>query len=302
MGIDIESARFLLASRRSGVSFQRCATLGRQNYYLGEREAAGLLREYGVEPGARSEFLSRARTRFAEPFWELLGARELTTIDASDFEGASRVHDMNQPIPPDLKERFDAVCDLGTLEHVFDFPTAIRNCLAMVTTGGHFLACTPCNNYFGHGFYQFSPELFFRIFSAKNGFQVERMVAVEYGPRRRWFEVADPLALRTRVTLVNMFPVLLFVRARKTASVPVLVEPPQQSDYAAQWHDRPGGRGAAAAGSTPAAANDARRVGRTLLELAPRLVRAVETLLRTPFSQSCSFRNRLSFTRVKNKR
>jgi hypothetical protein len=31
-------------------------------------------------------------------------------------------------------------------------------------------AVTPANNQMGHGFYQFSPELFFRVFSQENGY------------------------------------------------------------------------------------------------------------------------------------
>ena len=44
----------------------------------------------------------------------------------------------------------------------------------MATVQDHFVRITPANNFFGHGFYQFTPELFFRIFSAANGFEVER--------------------------------------------------------------------------------------------------------------------------------
>jgi len=35
---------------------------------------------------------------------------------------------------------------------------------------------TPASNLCGHGFYQFSPELFYRALNATNGFEVERMI------------------------------------------------------------------------------------------------------------------------------
>jgi 2-polyprenyl-3-methyl-5-hydroxy-6-metoxy-1,4-benzoquinol methylase len=57
------------------------------------------------------------------------------------------------------------VFDGGTLEHIFDYPTAIKNCMKMVKPGGHLLLTTPANNWFGHGFYQFSPELFYSFVS-----------------------------------------------------------------------------------------------------------------------------------------
>ena len=55
------------------------------------------------------------------------------------------------------------VIDGGLLEHVFDFPTAIRNCMRMVRQGGHLILNLPVNNFPGHGFYRFSPELVFRV-------------------------------------------------------------------------------------------------------------------------------------------
>ena len=78
-------------------------------------------------------------------------------MDASDYEGCSIVHDLNNPLPEHLVGRYSLVLDSGTLEHVFDFPTALRNSLAAVRTGGHFVTIAPGNNQFGHGFYQFGP-------------------------------------------------------------------------------------------------------------------------------------------------
>jgi SAM-dependent methyltransferase len=270
--------------------------LGRQNYFPCRKETISLLRDFGVDPAQHERLLSENALGFSEPFWEMLGTRELVTIDASDFEGATRVHDMNRPIPDDLKQRFDAVCDIGTLEHVFDFPTAIRNCLEMVKPGGHFLAHTPANNNFGHGFYQFSPDLFFRILSPTNGFQLEELLAVEYGPRWLWFRVADPAAIKKRVNLVNIFPVFLLVRAKRVSSEPVLSQAPQQSDYSAQW-------GSGIVSSVPGAqAATTHALKRVLLEKTPRLARFLEAVFTlTSLKKALSFRNREAFERVRKK-
>ncbi|MDR1149764.1 MAG: class I SAM-dependent methyltransferase, partial [Spirochaetaceae bacterium] len=81
------------------------------------------------------------------------GAVTVDSIDYSDYEGASIVHDMNLPVPGHLKEKYDCVWDGGALEHVFNYPTAIKNCMDMVKIGGHLILETPCNNQCGHGFY-----------------------------------------------------------------------------------------------------------------------------------------------------
>lgn len=127
------------------------------------------------------------------------------------------------------------VLDSGSLEHVFNFPTAIRNCMEMVSVGGHYLACTPANSCAGHGFYQFSPELFFSAFSRENGFEVVKVIAYEERPNARWYDVMSPVEAGTRVTMNNGFPVYLFVIARKIAAAPVFVTMPQQSDLITAW-------------------------------------------------------------------
>lgn len=233
MGLDSELVRLLLEAKRAGVSYRRCLTLGRQHYFVGNTETRTLFREFGIDARRFPKVFSEERPRYSEPFWEALGAERLESLDASGFEGATVVHDLNQPAPANLVEAFDAMCDAGTLEHVFQFTTAIRNCMEMVAVGGHLLLFTTANNYFGHGFYQFSPELFYRVLSPANGFQVERMVAVEYGPFRKHYEVADPEAIRRRVNLINSFPVLLFVQARRKERTPIFAQTPQQSDYVA---------------------------------------------------------------------
>lgn len=296
MGIDTETARFLLARRREGARFERCVTLGRQHCFLGNNETQGLLRDFGLQPKDFPNLFSETYPRYAEPFWEMLGAKDLTTIDASDFEGATRVHDMNQPVPAAWHQAHDVVCDIGTLEHVFNFPVAIRNCLEMVKLGGHFFAQTPANNYFGHGFYQFSPELFFRVLSPGNGFQIQQCVAVEYGVRRRWFAVSDPEAIRARVTLINAAPVVLFVWAKRVEIVPLFRGTPQQSDYASAWAE------SATPGSTATKSKPTpqklQRLQRALIERAPRLARMLDRLRSSRFSRNHAFTNRRSYSRL----
>ena len=235
MAIDFNFARFLISCRHCGVSFRDTITLGRLNSYIGIKETRRLIEWGNLDESRCRKILNYDESRHAEPFFEVLGARTVDSMDASGFEGATVVHDLNLPITEALKGRFDVVCDAGTIEHVMNFPTAIRNCMEMVRVGGHLILGTPANNFFGHGFYQFSPELWFRLFSPAQGFRVIRIVAVEYGPRSRWFEVTDPEMVRERVELTNRYPVLLMVLAEKTAEVALFQTYPQQSDYVPRW-------------------------------------------------------------------
>ena len=255
MGVTASTAEFLIEARVSGVSFGRTATIGRQGLAVGPTRLWRMLGRYGCRPAAmdRRTFYGRFRDEpWVDPLLETLGADSVTSIDASDYEGANMVHDLNRPIPDELEARFDVVVDAGSLEHIFNVPVALESYMRMVKPDGRVILVTPANNYFGHGFYQFSPELFFRCFSTENGFVVERMLAREHdselsrpiggiafpfessGPR---YEVADPAAVGCRVELQNRRPVTLFVQARRERESAPFVHPPQQSDYVATWEE-----------------------------------------------------------------
>jgi SAM-dependent methyltransferase len=236
LGIDIQQAKFLYASGGHGVSFCELATLGRQclmaskeqlrGWLAGARDASG--------PGGIQAVIENSG-HFAEPFWQFLGAGHVTSFDASDYEGATVVHDFNEPIPESYHSRFDTVVDSGSLEHIFNFPTAIRNLMQMVKPGGHLLIMTPANNFCGHGFYQFSPEVFYGMLGAANGYAVRRMLLAECFPDAYWWEVPDPAVIGRRVSFENRYWTHLFVIAQRVKEVEVLAHP-QQTDYALAWN------------------------------------------------------------------
>lgn len=244
MGLDANAIRFLLYAKTQGVNFTKTAMIGRQKLHLDARLLRKNLIDFGYS--IRNDEIKRLlneRDGYAEPFLQVLGATEICSFDASDYEDATNIHDFNLPIDESLKNRFTVVLDAGSLEHIFNFPMAIKNCMEMVELGGHFLGITPANNFFGHGFYQFSPELFFRIFSAVNGFRLVRIILFEESLRAQWFEVIDPGAIEQRVTLVNTRPTYLAIIANKVESVPILIANPQQGYYIALWksHDNTAG-------------------------------------------------------------
>ncbi len=235
MGLDSNGTKFLLyAHSRQGVSFENMAMIGRQTLNLTAEQLQNNLQKFSIKESNADDIL-KAADGYSEPFIKVLDADEITSFDASDYENATEVHDFNQPIPERFKNKFSAVLDGGTLEHIFNFPTAIKNCMQMVKVGGHFLAITPTNNFLGHGFYQFSPELFFRIFNEQNGFKMRQTILFEDYPNSDWYEVTDPDAIKHRVLLTNSTPSYLLIIAEKIADVPIFEHTPQQSDYFAMW-------------------------------------------------------------------
>ena len=110
--------------------------------------------------------------------------------------------------------------------------------------GGHFLAMTPANNYFGHGFYQLSPELYFRVLAADNGYRVRCVLMRGFNSGARWYRVADPAVVGHRTLALSAWPVTLYVLATRVTERDVLASFPQQSDYITNWAAPRTGRGA----------------------------------------------------------
>jgi hypothetical protein len=294
MGIDIETARFLARHRRRGMKMGKVLTIGRQNLLTGRNELAGLCREYNIDSGSVAALWEGGVHKpYADDFLRALGADSVEAMDASDYEQAGLVHDLNKPVPQEWKEQFDLLVEGGSLEHVFNFPVAMGNCLELVKVGGSIVWVTPANNFLGHGFYQFSPELAYRVFSEANGYRVDEMVAVEYGLRSRWFSVRDPAEAGDRVKLVNGRPVLLMTRATRLAAVNPFTETPQQSDYSSIWE-----RHAAGVARKPGAQQVLRKIKDVLIERVPRVARVLQSFQGSHWNKSMSFRNPKSFAKV----
>jgi hypothetical protein len=235
MGLDINAAELLIAARKKGVRFDRSVMLGRSSLHAFPQAVATVLEQNGLP--AEKFKQAGPECAYAEPLFEALGATRVDTIDNSDYEGAKFVHDMNQPIPAEWREQFDVVYDGGTLEHIFNFPIALRNSMEMLRPGGRLFIHNCANNMCGHGFYQFSPELFYRALSPENGFEVERMIIHRIGPYGGWHEVSDPNIIRERVELITFTPVLILVQAKRVAVKEVFARMPLQSDYVVKWQE-----------------------------------------------------------------
>jgi SAM-dependent methyltransferase len=247
MALTYHDVRPLLRARHASPPsrpLRDVVTIGRQVLALHGRDLRALADEFG--PGVLGSWAAEPYGAYADAFLrEAVGVEQLDVLDASDYEGATILHDLNRPLPAELAQRFDAVIDGGTLEHIFDVPAALRAYMGMLRVGGRLFLSTPANNLCGHGFYQLSPELMHRVFVGERGFRADHVALVEavypgieLRPARRAVAVVDPDAVAERVTLTGRRPVMLLVQAEKLEHRDdPFAEPPQQSDYAARWRE-----------------------------------------------------------------
>ena len=235
MAITNSFAQFLLHLKKNKVSFENTLTLGRLRLYA----TVPGLNKIAKDMGLNLKFDSAHGNDYTEEFFKILGANKTDSLDYSDYESATILADLNEPLPSTMHKGYTAVLDSGTLEHVFNFPVAIASCMKAIKVGGVYIGITPANNMMGHGFYQFSPELYFRVFNQDNGFEVTEMligVMDDAGTEiEKWYEVKDPAEVKARVTLRNFKETYLFIAAKKIQEVELFKTNPFQNDYANAW-------------------------------------------------------------------
>jgi len=231
MGICINEAKLILGIKKYNHELGKVATLGRQYLFLKDNEIRTTLSSAGISSDVTESFL-KTDHKYCERYLELLGATQVHSFDASNYENATIIHDMNFPIGEDSKSQYDTFIESGTFEHIFNFPVAVKNCMQLVRPKGYYVSVNPANNFFGHGFYQFSPEIYFRIFSEENGFQIKKVILYWDNGKGDFYELKDPKSIANRITLVNTKPLFLSVIAQRISDVePFSKKFPNQSDY-----------------------------------------------------------------------
>jgi hypothetical protein len=263
MALEKFAAEMVMGLASRGEKIGEVAMLGRQHLDLSDARWAS---EVETRLGYRmSDIITERDDQFAEPFFQSVGATSVDAIDFSPYQGANFIHDMNDPLPDSLKGRFQLLHDGGTMEHVFHVPNYLANCMKLLKVGGFYVGVVPTDLWMGHGFYQFSPELMFRVFSEPNGFRLRAHGLGVWGKKNRVFAMPDDKLWRGRMEPQFGNQTLLLIVAQKVADVEPFGQGwPQQSDYASRWaaHDA----FAEAVKSTPTRKSWKKRLGSLLPE------------------------------------
>ena len=230
MGLEYNSTKLLLYSKKRGVDLEKTITIGRQSIHLSRKQLNTILKFFNYE-NLDVDLLLTKSNGYIDYFLKTLGAEITDSLDISEYENPSIIHDMNLPISEEIKGKYTTVIDGGSLEHIFNIPIAIKNCMELLQEGGHYIGIIPANNFFGHGFYQFSPEFFYAVFSKENGFKIVNIIFYNNKPASKWYAVANPFEVKSRIILRNNQESYLFVLAKKISTENIFKHHPQQSDY-----------------------------------------------------------------------
>jgi len=115
------------------------------------------------------EFENFGHTIHQDIAFYMLGFDEIHSLDYYTDEGATFQADLNNPVDTARWGQYDLVLDGGTMEHCFNVKEVLFNSIRLVKEGGYMIHNNPVSGWVNHGFFQFSPTLYFDFY-AINGF------------------------------------------------------------------------------------------------------------------------------------
>lgn len=172
-------------SREVGFEDSEILTLGRQSGILTIRQMVHLNQKFGLEgsfkPKEVSGFDAYKNHPTDKQIFQSLGFKSLESLDSHPYEGATIIHDLNEPITvPSGLGQYDVIFDGGTSEHIFDQLKVLENLNKLCRVGGVIIHWTPANNCLDHGYFQPSPS-FYREYYEANDFEIIQSYLVELG-------------------------------------------------------------------------------------------------------------------------
>ena len=163
---------------------------------------------------------------------DIFKASLIDVYDISEFEGANKICDFGKPVPE--SEIYDTFVDFGSSEHIFEISQSFKNIIKLTKIGGMIIHNLPTANGCGNGFYQISPELFFSLYSEKNGFRDTEIFMIDISKKKPSYVVklkkpstSDRNEIRTKNEMCVWVKTIKFKNAKITNVY--------QSDYTSKW-------------------------------------------------------------------
>lgn len=197
MAIDVSTLRMLLRTKQRYNFGGDLLTLGVADVHGTYDDMEAVLREQKVPftpiaPADRQASLTKRQSEFSLLFGysdfmhqndllKMLGFNRTESMDVFDNEKPTYIHDLNDPVPAALHDKFDTIMDFGTLDHVYDMRTAIANIVDMLKVGGTVIIYDAMIGWHNQSYYNFQPPFFFDTFRAYGFTDME--LFVHYYPK-----------------------------------------------------------------------------------------------------------------------
>jgi hypothetical protein len=228
MGIGINELNFLIYIKNK-KQLGNVLTIGRQEIHLEKsRVVSALTKMERGNPYIHNQYCE-------DMLRDNFGAISVESIDNSNYENATHVFDLNKIIDNKILKEYDTIIDFGCTEHIYNISNALENITNLCKIEGQILHIVPANNMCGHGFWQFSPELFLSLYSIKNGYKNTEIYLNNDSDFKIWYKVKEPekgerINIKS-TTKSNLYIIVKTIKSVKTINDKNI----QQSDYVELW-------------------------------------------------------------------
>ena len=217
MGIDHTALETILISLTHTKNKNRALTLARQQIHF---------QPHNVD----AKYLD-----YCEDMFKSFGFTIVDSMDYSPYENATIIHNLNLPYSVN-NIKYDFIYDGGTIEHIFNIPQVLENIIDLLDIDGIFCSVTVNNNLSGHGFYQFSPELFLSSFKPKYGMEIICIYLAQVGTSMdKWIKINHHDKNNNRITAKfhDDQEVYIITIAKKISNerLSLISHPPNQYSY-----------------------------------------------------------------------
>ena len=232
MGIDVHALRYIEGLKTAGhlEGVERIMELGAQYVHANARD----LQRFAFSFGRPLREVSNARD-----LYEMIGL-SFACLDTSGEFGAITL-DLNfEPLPDEHVAAYDLVTNHGTTEHIFNQAHAFTVIHDLTCKGGLMMHALPYTGYTVHGFFNYTPKLFWAL-AAANGYEL-----IDVSGRGEWLPTVHYRTLLKHIKF-NLSPwlfpfnSLLYCTLRKTQDAPFVfpwdgrdqgMKKPQKDRYA----------------------------------------------------------------------
>ena len=175
MAIDYRMAKIILQEHKYRPIEGVILLVGRQTVTLTPDQARDLVKEEGIDirPDALTEIDSETygadgRNLITDrAFFSLFSSAEMISLDVSDYEGASIVADLNQPIPERYYGCADFMFNGSCMDNLFDPASALKNMSRLLKVGGRVMHVEHGSPVQG-AYIMYSPAYFFDYYAANH--------------------------------------------------------------------------------------------------------------------------------------
>ncbi|MBI5346627.1 MAG: hypothetical protein HZB76_05760 [Chlamydiae bacterium] len=192
MGLAKGAIKILMQEMKRKPFSGSILTLGRQDIFITYEVLQSIAKKFRValQKLKTDEILLSSKEQYKKKnyiadstLFKALGFSECKTLDISDYESADYIFDLNESRTPKiLTTAFDVIIDGGTTEHVFNIPKVLQNIFNMLKFNGRIIHMSPMLNYVDHGFYMFSPRLFWDFYLT-NKFEINSFELICHKPK-----------------------------------------------------------------------------------------------------------------------